>query len=203
MKDKLCDKRSSKLLLRVIQISASIILLYCITVSAFMVYAMIPCESDNATAVVLGAQVKPWGPSALLQQRIDAAIDYLALNPDASAVVTGGKGDDEPVSEAECMRENITASGISEDRIYTEEQATNTDENIRYSLKIIEENGLNSDIAIVTDSYHQLRARIIAHKVNREISISPIITKSNFTGIIAYPTYFVREWIAIPVEIIK
>ena len=199
----MCEKRATRVLFRIVQVGSSILLIYCVVISAFMIYAMIPRENENATAVVLGAQVKPWGPSALLQQRIDAAVGYLVDHPSADAVVTGGKGDDEPVSEAECMRENMMIAGISGNKIYVEDQATNTDENIRYSLKVIDDNGMCRDIAVVTDSYHQLRARIIAHKVNGEIAVSPVNSKSNFTGIIAYPTYFVREWAAIPVEIIK
>ena len=135
--------------------------------------------------------------------KLDAAEEYLKDDPGAVAVVTGGQGDDEVMSEAECMYINMTADGISPERIYKEDKATNTEENIRYSLGIIKEHGLGDKIAIVTDSYHQLRARIIAHKLDKSLTVTPVNTVNGYTGFWLYPTYFVREWIAIPVEIIK
>lgn len=205
LKRKMCMKKATKVLLRIVQIGAYAVVIYCAAVSAFMVYAMIPWSShDNATAIVLGAQVKKSGPSSVLWQRIDAAADYLNENPNTKAVVTGGQGDNEPITEAQSMYENIVKEGVSPDRIYLEDQARNTDQNIRFSLKIIEDNGLNRDIAIVSDSYHQLRARIIAHKNDGSLIITPVNTVNKRpAAIAAYPSYFVREWLAIPVEIIK
>ena len=205
IKRQLCEKKATKILLRIVQIGASAVIIYCVVVSAFMVYAMIPWSSnENATAIVLGAHVKKSGPSSVLWQRIDAAADYLTENPDAKAVVTGGQGDNEPITEAQSMYENIVKEGVAPDRIYREDQARNTDQNIRFSLKIIEDHELNRDIAIVSDSYHQLRARIIAHKNDSSLKITPINTVNKRpAAIAAYPSYFVREWLAIPVEIIK
>ena len=197
-------KRSvTKVLLRVVQTISIAFIAYSVIVSGCMVYAMIPRDMNGATAVVLGAQVKPWGPSVLLRQRINAAEGYLNSDPKADAVVTGGQGPDEIMSEAECMKQTMTADGIAAERIFMEDKATNTDENIRFSLKVIEDNGLNINIAIVTDSYHQFRARLIAHKADSSVNVGPVNTTNNYIGLAAYPTYFVREWIAIPVELIK
>ena len=205
IKMRMLSQKVTKVILRIVQIGASAVVVYCVAVSAVMVYAMIPWNADdNATAVVLGAQVKKSGPTAILRQRINAAVDYLDKHPDAAAVVTGGQGSDEPISEAQSMYENMMNAGIAADRIYMEPNAKNTDENIRFSLSIIEENDLNRHIAIVSDSYHQLRARIIAHKNDRSLEITPVNTKNSHpAAIAAYPSYFVREWLAIPVEIIK
>lgn len=191
------------MILRVIQTGAVAFIIYAIVVSSFMIYAMSAAPRDNATAVVLGAEVKPWGPSVLLRQRIDAAEKFMNDRPDVSAVVTGGKGSNEVMSEGQCMYDVMTADGIAPDRVFIEDKATNTYENIKYSLKIISENNLNSDIAIVSDSYHQLRARIIAKKADNNITVGAVNTKNNNIGIAAYPSYFVREWLAIPVEFFK
>ena len=205
MKRKMCSTTPTKVLLRIIQIGATAVIVYCVTASAFMIYAMIPWKgSSDATAVVLGAHVMKSGPSSVLWQRIDAGVDYLNTHPGTSAVVTGGKGDNEPISEAQSMYENMVKEGIDPDRIFMEDQAENTDENLRYSLKIIDENRLNRDIAIVSDSYHQLRARIIAHKNDGDLKITPVNTENTRPApIAAYPSYFVREWLALPVELIK
>lgn len=203
IKMRLLTGTAGTVLVRIVQIGATAFLIYAIVVSVFMIYAMNVKPEKNDTAVVLGAQVKPWGPSTLLRQRIDAARLYLEENTASSAVLTGGKGDDEIVSEAQCMFENLVDVGISPDRLYKEDQASNTEQNIRYSLAIIKDNDLPRDIAVVTDSYHQLRARIIAAKTDKTVKVSAVNTKNNHIGLSAYPAFFVREWIAIPAEIIK
>ena len=203
LKHLMCSNAVTTVLLRVIQIGAGIFVIYAIIVSGFMVYAMNVKPAKDDTAIVLGAQVKPWGASTLLMQRINAAQQYLAKHPASKAVATGGQGADEPMSEGVCIYENLTAAGIEPERIYIEDQAKNTEENIRFSFDIIQKNSLEIHVAVVTDSYHQLRARIIAHKTDRSVKVSAVNTHNNYIGLAAYPTYFVREWIAIPVEIFK
>ena len=67
--------------------------------------------------VIFGCQVKPDGPSALLRDRLDTALDYLEGHPDLTVVVTGGQGDDEHVSEAQCMYDYLTGHGVDGERI--------------------------------------------------------------------------------------
>ena len=203
LKQFLCSHTATTVMLRIVQISATAFVIYAIVVSGFMIYASSVKPNSNDTAVILGAQVKPWGASTLLRQRIDAAQGYLEANPSAKAVATGGQGTDEPMSEGQCIYENLIDSGIASERIYIENQAKNTEENIRLSLNIINEENPDKDIVVITDSYHQLRARIIAHKIDKNIRVSAVNTRNNYIGLSAYPTYFVREWIAIPVEILK
>lgn len=203
IKAKLCRHRFVKVLWRIFNVCAAVFTAYGVIVSGIMIYCSSCPPEENSTAVVLGAQVKPYGPSMLLQQRIYAGEKYLTENPNAVAVVTGGKGNDEIMSEAQCMYENMTSDGIDKDRIYREDKAENTQQNIKYSYEVIKDNGLNENLAIVTDSYHQLRARLIAYKQNINTKIGAVNTTNKFVGIASYPTFFVREWIAIPVEILK
>ena len=72
-------------------------------------------------------------------------------SPNANAVLSGGQGSDEIMSEAQCMYNVLTESKIDSSRLYMEDKSTNTTENIRNSMKIIEDNNLNTDITIVTD----------------------------------------------------
>lgn len=203
IKERFLRNNLLKILLRAVQISAFAFIAYAAVVSCLMIYAMSAEPDKESTALVLGAEVKPWGPSVLLRQRIDAADRYLRETPEASAVVTGGKGSNEVISEGQCMFDELVKYGISPDRVLIEDKAENTYQNIRYSMRIIQENNLNPNLAVVTDSYHQLRSRIIAKKANHNIKIGAVNTKNNLLGLSAYPSFFVREWIAIPVELIK
>ena len=62
--------------------------------------------------IVLGAQVREDGPSAVPKYRLDAAIDYLNENPNTVCIVSGGQGANEPFSEAKGMAEYLLDKGI-------------------------------------------------------------------------------------------
>lgn len=114
--------------------------------------------------VVLGAKVRESGPSVSLMDRILAARDYLTEHPEVIAVVSGGKGEDEPMTEASCMYEELVKLGIDEERIWTEEKATSTWENLTFSLDLIEEKtGTRPEkIGLLSSEYHLFRAGLFA-----------------------------------------
>lgn len=114
--------------------------------------------------VVLGAKVRHDGPSVSLQNRIDAAYDYLTTHPDAIAVVSGGQGEDEPMTEAECIYRALIGRGIDPERVWIEGKATSTWENLQFSLDLIEEKtGLRPEtIGIISSEYHLFRAGLFA-----------------------------------------
>ena len=121
-----------------------------------------PADGEEVTVVVLGCQVIGEGPSLMLRARINAAYDYLSAHPEAMCIATGGKGDNENISEAECIRRELIAMGIDEKRIYKEDQSVNTAENMAFSAAIIEKENLPTTVAVVSDNFHQLRASIFA-----------------------------------------
>ena len=49
-------------------------------------------QGEPRLMVILGCQVKPWGPSILLQDRLDKALDYLEEHPDQTQVVVVSNG---------------------------------------------------------------------------------------------------------------
>ena len=121
-------------------------------------------ESGLDYIVVLGAKVKAGNvPSKPLYWRINAAEEYLRDNPDTIAILSGGKGADEPISEAQCMYDVLTARGIDESRLILEDKSTNTNENIRNSLKLMSE---DASFGVVTNNFHVFRAVNIAKTVS-------------------------------------
>ena len=120
--------------------------------------------------VVLGAKVRVSGPSVSLWDRIYAAADYLEQHPDTIAVVSGGQGVDEPMSEAQCMYAELVALGIDPDRIWLENQATSTWENINFSLNLIEEKTGErpTKLGVLSSEYHLFRASLFADACNVE-----------------------------------
>ncbi len=150
-----------------------------------------PPEEDSVV-IVLGCQVRGDTPSLMLMQRINAAADYLNENPSAVCIVSGGKGDDEQISEAECMYSVLTKMGIGGDRIFIEDRSTNTAENIAFSKEIIEKNGLSHNTAIVTDVFHEYRASRIVRSAG--LGFGSVPAQCSWYLV---PTFYVREMIAI------
>ena len=105
--------------------------------------------------IVLGAQMKPAGPSAVLKFRLDAAYDYLMENENTICIVSGGQGSNEPCSEAEGMYQYLTGRGIAPERLIMEDRSTDTSENIAYSMALIEKN--DTSVGIVTNNFHVFR----------------------------------------------
>ena len=127
--------------------------------------------------IVLGAQVREDGPSAVLKYRLDAAVDYLKENESTLCIVTGGKGESEPLTEGEGMKQYLTAQGIDPARILVEDQARNTVQNIQFSKQLMTSPSASTALvtnnfhvspsastALVTNNFHVTRATALARK---------------------------------------
>ena len=145
--------------------------------------------------IVLGAKVKGDDGSRLtrtLHRRLLAAEQYLKDNPECIAIVSGGQGADESVTEAFAMKRYLVESGIAEDRILMEDKATDTDENISLSMDIINSRGGSDLVGVVTSNYHMYRAL----KVCEKQGIKPVgITSASDSLLIV--NYMVREFFGI------
>lgn len=117
-------------------------------------------EQNLDYIIVLGAQVYENGPSAVLQYRLDTAVEYLNENPNTRCIVSGGQGENEPFSEAVGMAEYLIKQGVGAERILLEEQSANTAENIKYSKLLIKE--FDARVGIITNNFHVFRAIQIA-----------------------------------------
>ncbi len=67
-------------------------------------------------------------------------VDYARDNQDTYFVLSGGRGEDEPCTEAEGMAEYLIEEGVRKDRLLVELQSRNTHQNIWYSKALIEKN---------------------------------------------------------------
>lgn len=195
------QKKVGKIILKILFVLAIAFAAYAVAASVVMgIFAnRTPPTAKNTTLVVLGCKVDGNSPSKSLRRRLEAAYDYLTANENIKCVVSGGQGSNEIMSEAQCMYDYLTEKGIDKDRLYIEDKSTNTKENIIYTREIIEQNNLETEITIVTDGYHQLRANITAVKNN--VNVAGAVSAN--TPLEILPTYWVREWFAIPVELIR
>lgn len=180
----------------------SVCLAVCIVFSGFIVFSMMHYAKkefhSNSTVIVLGCQVRGDTPSAMLYERIKAAYNVLSKNSQAVCIASGGQGNNENISEAQCIYNELVKMGISPDRIYIEDKSVNTQENIAFSYKIIKENNLSKDITIVTDGFHQYRAYLLA----KNYDFDYIGASSSDTLDYMKLTYYTREIFAVAKELI-
>ncbi len=185
-------KRGGRVLLIVLWILAAALLLSITVLSAKVISAMQPPQSEPETVIVLGCQVRGEQPSLLLSHRIESAADYLKAHPDARCIVSGGQGSNEQISEAECMFRGLTARGIDASRILLEDRSTSTQENLEFSLALMRENGLEQPVLIVSNNFHLYRALEMARSL--EIEAEGLPAACNWYML---PTYIFREALAL------
>ena len=177
---------------RVICVLLALGLVYFMAVEAFIVgSASGDSDADYDYIIVLGAAVRGDTPSRALVERMEAARDYMLSYPDAVAIVSGGQGDGENLSEAEAMYKWLTANGIDGSRLIIEDRATSTYENLKYSFDIINSRGQEQDIsiAVVTSEYHIYRAKLLADSLGTEVGGIPAKTSAPAVKL----NYFIRE----------
>ena len=147
--------------------------------------------------IVLGARVDPDGPSPALRRRLNAVMAIVGDYPNAIIIASGGQGSDEPMSEAQCILDELVSRGVAPERILTEDRSTATVENIRFSMALMD--APDARVGIVTNNYHVWRAIAIARKAGL----------SNAYGIAAEYTghtkfhYMIREAVCIVVDFLR
>ena len=141
--------------------------------------------------ILLGAKVNGSNPSPILQDRIEAAYTYLSTHKDVICIVSGGKANADRISEAQCMYDGLIDLGIDPQRIWLEDKAVNTKQNIRYSMALIEEKtgSRPHSVGILSSDTHLLRAKLLAKRQ----SIAAITIPAPSTHRNSYIKHFLRE----------
>ncbi len=140
------------------------VLAYCAASMIIMRAGRSTPPEDLECLIVLGAMVRPDGlPTRALRYRLEAARSYLAEHPTTIAIVSGGQGADEPVSEAAAMACWLADRSVGSERIIQESTSTTTAENLSLSTQLVP--GLRKRrIGIVTNDFHLYRSLLIARK---------------------------------------
>ena len=151
-------------------------------------------EPDLDYLVVLGAAVKGTEPGEALRLRIQAAARYLEANPRTVAIVSGGRGTGEEITEAECMEWELLRLGIPPERIVQENRSQSTAENIRFSYELMP--GQTARVGVLSNNFHIFRAVAIARKQGNY----PVCgIAAPYSGVLL-PHYIVREFMTLVVD---
>lgn len=148
-------------------------------------------EPELEYIIILGAGVSGEQPSRVLNERIKTAANYLEENPTTIVILSGGQGEGENISEAEAMRRALLNLGIDESRMMLENQSVNTQQNIEFSFRMMDNQ--DARVGIVTSNFHVFRAVSIVKKQGHSNIVG--IAASVDLGIV--PHYMLRECFAI------
>lgn len=152
---------------------------------------------DKDYIIILGCKIRKDGTlTPILKSRVDRALSfskmqYEVTGKDIIFVPSGGKGNDEVISEGEAIRNYLLDQGISKNNIIVENKSRSTYENIKFSYKLISKQKSNPTIAFSTTNFHVFRAGIIAGKQGIKVEGIGAKTKAYF-----FINAFIREFIA-------
>jgi uncharacterized SAM-binding protein YcdF (DUF218 family) len=161
------------------------------------IYAHTGIRRSADFVVVLGSGLKGGGQvPPLLASRLDRGYAvYRALvarRKDPIMIVSGGKGSDEQVSEAEAMAGYLIEHGFPADRLVREDQSRTTEENLLFSKAIMERARPGYRCLIVTSNFHVFRTAMIA----RRTGVNGQVTGARTAGYY-WPSATLREFAAV------
>lgn len=131
--------------------------------------------SDNAVIIVLGGLIRNGRPVRTVANRLQVAAQLWRESPLRVIVTTGGPTPDQSSTEAAAMSHWLQVQeGVPASSILVEDQAINTEQNIKQSLELIRERGLDDcQLCIVSSDYHLYRARAYARKLGADVTCIP------------------------------
>ncbi len=137
-----------------------------------LVYSKLPYRGDPDYVIVLGsgligAQVPPLLASRLIKAR-EIHDQSTAEGVSCRIIVTGGQGADEARSEASAMAEYLIDGGVPADAVLIEDQARNTEENLRFSARLMAPAASERSSIVVTNNFHVFRAALLARRIGMD-----------------------------------
>ena len=134
--------------------------------------------------------------SRLLSNRVDKAIEiYSKCKKKPIIIPSGGKGEDEKLSEAEAMKNYLLEHGIPEEDILPEDKSATTRENLINSKNLIDVKEGKKKTALISSNYHIYRCLRLAKEVG--LKCTGIGAKVAFYY---WPSALIREFIAVFLE---
>ena len=151
-------------------------------------------EADKDFIIILGCWFRPDGTLPPLQRgRADLALAFWRRQKEkngkeARFIPSGGQGSNEPMPEAEAIRNYLRSRGVNERLILTEPKSVNTLQNMDFSREIIRNTDPEGKAVFATSSYHVFRSGLWAKQAGLPAEGIGSKTKWWF-----WPNAFVRE----------
>lgn len=150
--------------------------------------------------IIFGAAVRSNGrPSAALRRRVDLAVRWIANEPRAMIIPTGGVGGEGP-AEAEVMKALLVAAGIKPSRVILELSGRDTLESIRMCHAILQDRGDCRSVICCTSSYHQPRCAFLLRLLGYRVVVPKVSGSLGRLPRTTYARLVLKEVIATPYD---
>ena len=148
--------------------------------------------------IIHGCKIgKDGRPLPLLRGRIDRALAFAKRQEEKTGkqlifIPSGGQGQDECISEGQCIADYLSKQGVPPERMRIEERSVSTLENMEFSKAIIDREKHGAKVAFSTSNYHVFRSGVLAKKAGLDAQGMGSKTKWYF-----WPNAFIREFAAL------
>jgi uncharacterized SAM-binding protein YcdF (DUF218 family) len=146
--------------------------------------------------VVFGTAQYNGVPSPVLAARLDHAIELYRRGLAPVIVVTGGNQPGDEFTEATASANYLIERGVPDEDVLREVSGTSSWQSLAAAANFLDDRDIN-DVLLVSDPFHSLRIRAMAHELGLEGHASPTRTSpiKGFTE----ARYMVRETVAVAV----
>jgi uncharacterized SAM-binding protein YcdF (DUF218 family) len=146
--------------------------------------------------VVFGTAQYNGVPSPVLAARLDHAIELYQKGLAPVIVVTGGNQPGDEFTEATASANYLIQRGVPDEDVLREVSGTSSWQSLAAAANFLDDRDIN-DVLLVSDPFHSLRIRAMAHELGLEGHASPTRTSpiKGFTE----ARYMVRETVAVAV----
>lgn len=152
-------------------------------------------EDQTPVVVVFGSRTFGMNPGRTLKTRLDRAVELLQKYPNAVCVVSGGQGSNETVPESTAMAHYLREqAGIALERIIEEPTATDTVENLRFSLALPEVQAVHKPVFLcVSNEFHTPRILLLTDRMG--IGERYVVPAASY-GIMPLVSSLIREYMS-------
>jgi len=134
--------------------------------------------------VVLGAAQWDGIPSPVLEARLEQALKLYEEGLSPIIVTTGSRQTGDRFTEAYAGLTYLLERSVPESSILVVVDGRNTFESLSATANVLAEKQIGSDIILVSDPYHSLRAKEIAREVGLQAWFSPTDLSSSFSQLV-------------------
>lgn len=186
-----------ELLFLILSVAAYVLFTFAALLIYSLLYQIVPKNKNCDFIIVHGAGLTGGRKvSPLLAGRLDKGIQMYELSQrKAKLIVSGGKGGDEAISEAQAMKNYLLEQDIPESSILMEDESRTTMENMQFSKKLMDGLMQSYRCIFVTSDYHVFRAGTYARIIG--LKAEGVGSKTAFYY---WPNAFIREYIAVIVK---
>lgn len=157
--------RMRRLLPVVMRVTLGVLVAICIAVVFLVMFILSRFDGQASLpadcAIVFGAAVYGNRPSPAVLRRVRAAVDLYHGKMVRRLFMTGGKGGNDQLTEAEVMQGIALRDGVPLRDITLEKRARSTMENIRFTIPLA---GECTSVLAVSDEYHLARIELLARR---------------------------------------